>query len=116
MGWAADKTPEQFFMHGHHFALMPDGSCDDFDIAIPDYYVHVMKCHPDAECVGSNGSDMGYEVSSEGKLTVAYDVYDREYDDGTEWNEKRFNCLGKLTEHDGYMVFKVEEIRVGGSL
>ena len=106
-----DTNPEDFFCHGHHLVLMPDGSIDEYDVIIGDYYVRVIMGNTDAECEDSNGSEAEYEVLPDGTLKVTYHIHDRLYDSGITWEEKTFVCCGQIVEHGSDLVFRVDDIR-----
>ena len=110
MGWAQSLEPDEFFCDGHHLVIMPDGSNDDFESAVADYYVHNILHRPDAVMIDSQGCDRDYRILKDGFLEVTYFSCGVEYDDGTIWEEKHFKTIGKIIEHDGGVAFKVESL------
>lgn len=104
-----NHKPEDFFVHGHHIVLMPDKTTDEYDTAIPDYYVNVMLEKP-SECIESNGSTADYELLPDGRIQVTYVIFDREYDNGISWEEKTFVCVGKIVNIEDEIMFKIESI------
>jgi hypothetical protein len=70
---------ENIAWKGHFDVVMPDGSTDDYDTAIPDFTVK-QKYGEHPECLDSNGSSPNECILINGVATFVLEVADREYE------------------------------------
>ena len=104
MGWPsrADINPNDFFMHGHHFVMLPDGTCEEYPDAVarmfdPSFPEGINVDIDDAtienfRILPENNVEVEYYISVDGK-----------------W-QKTFLVTGKIEVVNDGIVFKAESI------
>lgn len=105
------ETIEGCLERGHFDVLMPDGTLDDYDNAVPSYYAKTQGL---GECVDTNGSETFIKnIAEDGTVIVDFIVYDREFENGHSWKEKTFRACGKVFyKETDWPVYRVEKLEV----
>ena len=100
---------DEYSLSGHPNVYFKDDDVNvvpyDIDIAITDY---LEKLHGD-EC-DSNGSEIEAFFDDDGEGSIFITVYDREFEDGTLYNEVDFMLCGGLEKMNGHVVFRIDTV------
>jgi len=101
-----------YFSDGHMHMKFPGVRCDDYDEGIDLWYEkHIKKGL--SRVVDKNGSE--FEINYYDHISdfaiITFAVYDRKFDDGEIWEEKKFRCSGKLKiTKDNSVHFKIYHV------
>jgi hypothetical protein len=104
MGWAskADTNPDDFFMNGHHFVMIPDGTYDEYPDAVVRMFNPTLPegINPDID----DATIENFRILPNNKIEVEYyiSIYN-------EW-KKTFLVVGEIKIIDDEIVFKAESI------
>jgi hypothetical protein len=99
---------EEFFSHGHFDVEMPDGSLEDYDTAVPDFYAKTLGY---GECLDSNGSEAElYEITPT-QVVVDFLIADRAYEKAI-WVIKNIRAYGDLVNEfvSGELIYRIDRI------